>query len=155
MLLYKKIINKLIDKSISVSVAESCTGGMLSSVFTTFKGVSMIFDMGLVTYSNKSKNSILKIPINIIQKNGAVSEKVSRLMVTNLAKISKSKLCISTTGIAGPGGAKKDKPVGLVFISINYNNKCFTFKKIFKGTRKKIQTDTIKFCFRKINELIQ
>jgi len=110
--LYKKIINTLICKKISVSVTESFTGGGLSKVFTDIPGISNIFNMGLITYSNKSKNVILNIPLSTIKKYGAVSEEVACLMSKNLSKISGSNLCISTTGIAGPsGGTKKNQLV--------------------------------------------
>ena len=154
MFTYKKIIKKLIKKNISISIAESCTGGNLTKCFTDTPGVSKIFNMGLITYSNKSKNKILNISSNIINKYGAVSEKVANLMSINLRKLSKSKICISTTGIAGPTGGSKDKPIGLVFIGISYNNKNFVFKKNFKGNRMTIQKKTISFCFKEINKLI-
>ena len=154
MLSYKNIINKILSENISISLAESCTGGKLSKLFTDVPGISKIFEMGLVTYSNKSKVKILKIPKNIINKYGAVSEEVASLMVKNLFKISKSKICISITGIAGPSGGSKIKPVGLVFIGFTINNKTLVFKKNFKGSRKQIQNKTINFCLKKIKELI-
>ena len=110
--------------------------------------------MGLITYSNKSKNLILKIPLSILKKNGAVSEKVASLMVLNLFKISKSKLCISTTGIAGPGGGSKSKPIGLVYIGIKFDENIHVTKKIFNGNRAKIQKDTVNFCLKSIEDLI-
>ena len=152
--LSKIIIQKLIDKNISVSVAESCTGGKISKIFTDIPGVSKIFNMGLVTYSNQSKNSILKISNSIINKKGAVSEEVINLMIKNLFKISKSDLCIGTTGIAGPSGGSKNKPVGLVYIGIILYKKKYIFKKKFQGNRNKIQNDTISFCLNEIYKLI-
>lgn len=152
--LYRKTINKLIKKNISISVVESCTGGQLSSAFTDVPGVSKIFNLGLITYSNNSKNLLLKIPMSKIKKYGAVSKKISYLMTESLAKISKSSLCISTTGIAGPTGESKSKPVGLVYIGIKFNEKIFINKKKFIGDRKKIQKDTVNFCFKIINDLI-
>ena len=154
MLSYKNIINKILSENISISLAESCTGGKLSKLFTDVPGISKIFEMGLVTYSNKSKVKILKIPKNIINKYGAVSEEVAALMVKNLFKISKSKICISITGIAGPSGGSKIKPVGLVFIGFTINKRTLVFKKNFKGNRKQIQKKTIDFCLKKIKELI-
>ena len=151
---YKTIIHKLIKQNIHVSIAESCTGGKLCSVFTETPGVSKIFNMGIIAYSNKSKNLILEIPLSILKKYGAVSEKVASLMVLNLFKISKSKLCISTTGIAGPSGGSKSKPIGLVYIGIKFNKNIFVIKKIFNGNRKKIQKDTVNFCLKSIKDLI-
>ena len=154
MLLYKKIINKLIKKNISISVAESCTGGLLSSTFVSIPGVSKVFDMGLVVYSNKSKTMILNIEKNKLKSFGAVSKETATFMIDNLKKISSSDLCISTTGIAGPKGESKTKPVGLVFIGIKYNKKNIIFKKNFKGTRKQIQEKTVNFVLKEIENLI-
>ena len=152
---YKKIVENLIKKNISISVAESCTGGQLSKFLTDIPGISKIFNMGLITYSNKSKNLILNISLSIINNNGAVSEKIAYLMSKNLFKISKSRLCISTTGIAGPSGGSKNKPIGLVYVGFTFNNKTFVHKKKFYGNRKKIQNDTVKFCIKESNKLIK
>ena len=151
---YKNVIKNLIKKNISISVAESCTGGQLSKLFTDTPGVSKIFHMGLITYSNKSKSLILNIPSKLIKNHGAVSEKIANLMSKNLSKISKSKLCVSTTGIAGPSSSSRNKPVGLVYIGITFNKKTFVFKKQFNGNRKKIQKETVLFCLKEINNLI-
>jgi nicotinamide-nucleotide amidase len=150
----KNIVEKLIIKRISISVAESCTGGELSSFFIGFSGISKIFDMGLITYSNKSKNIILNIPLSKIKKYGAVSEEIAYLMAFNLHKISKSKICISTTGIAGPKGGSLNKPVGLVYIAIKYKNKILVKNKIFKGSRNDIRKKTVRHSLKLISELI-
>ena len=152
--LYKKIIDSLIQKNITISTSESFTGGLLSKILIDTPNISKIFNMGLITYSNSSKNSILKIPFSVIKQFGAVSKEVSILMSKNLYKISKSDLCISTTGIAGPSGGSKKKPVGLAYISINFLKKNYVYKKKFKGSRSKIQKDAVKFCLEKIKELI-
>ena len=110
--------------------------------------------MGLITYSNQSKSLLLKIPLALIIKYGAVSEKIAYKMSNNLFKISKSKICVSTTGIAGPSGGSTKKPVGLVYIGITFNKKTIVFKKIFLGNRKNIQKNTVKFCFKEINKLL-
>ena len=151
---YKKIINKLINRNISISVAESCSGGQLSSTITKVPGVSRIFNMGIVTYSNQAKSSLLKIPISKIIKHGAVSKEVALSMVLKLAKLSKSKICISTTGISGPSGGTKNKPIGLVYIGVKFNKQVFVVKKIFIGDRKKIQNDTVNYALQTIGELI-
>ena len=110
--LSKNIVNKLIKKKLKISFAESCTGGLLSSDITSVSGSSKVFEMGLVTYSNQAKISVLKINKNIIKNYGAVSIQCCLAMVNNLSKISRSKACISITGIAGPNGGSKQKPVG-------------------------------------------
>lgn len=151
---YNQIINNLISKNITVAIAESCTGGLLSASFTSTPGVSKIFSMGLITYSNKAKKSLLKIPLSKINKHGAVSKEIAFEMVSNLYKISNCKLCISTTGIAGPDGDTKEKSIGLVYIGIKYKKNNYVFKKNFKGKRNKIQEDTVKYIFRSIKKLI-
>ena len=149
-----QIIKKLLNKNISISVAESCTGGQLCKFFTDNPGVSKIFNLGIVTYSNQSKKKLLNINDNILKKHGSVSKKVAYLMSYNLFKISKSDICISTTGIAGPSGKTKLKPIGLVFIGFTFNKKTYVLKKNFKGSRKKIQKDTVLSIIKEINKLI-
>ena len=116
--LAKKIIKKLIKKKLKISIAESCTGGLLSSAITSVDGSSKVFNISLVVYSNQSKIKVLKVPKKIISKYGSVSEQVCRAMVKNIYKIGKSNISISITGIAGPSGGTTKKPVGLVFIGI-------------------------------------
>ncbi len=131
--LSQKIIKILKKKRLKLSIVESCTGGMLSSVITSVSGSSKVFTMGLVTYSNQSKNLLLKIPKKIIKKNGAVSAQCCYSMVGNLSKISKSDVAISITGIAGPSGGSKLKPIGLVYIGIKHRNNIIINKFIFKN----------------------
>ena len=141
----KKIVSLLKKKKLKLAIAESCTGGMLSSSITSVSGSSKVFNMGLVTYSNQAKTSILKIPKQIIKKNGAVSVQCCLAMVNNLSKISKSKVCISTTGIAGPKGGSKQKPVGLVYIGFKIGKKVIVNKCNFKNNgRTFIQKQTVK-----------
>ena len=154
MSLFNPIIAKLIKKKISISVAESCTGGLLSTNFTSQSGISKIFNMGLITYSNKSKINILKISPNFLKKYGAVSKETANIMVINLYKKSKSQMIISTTGIAGPSGGTAKKPVGLVFIGIKYKKITKIIKMKFKGTRIQIQKKTIITIFKEINKLV-
>ena len=154
MILYNKVIKKLINRGITTSVAESCTGGLLSSKISSISGVSNIYFIGLVVYSNKSKSIILNIPSKIIFKYGAVSKEIAKQMLDNLYKITKSQLCICTTGIAGPTGGTKNKPIGLVFIGIRYQNKNIILKKKYRGTRKQIQNKTVKDIFEKLDTLM-
>ena len=129
----KKIVNLLQRKKLKIAFAESCTGGMLSSVITSVVGSSKVFTIGLVTYSNQTKINVLKVPKQIIKKHGAVSMQCCLSMANNLCKISKSNICVSITGIAGPGGGSKKKPVGLVYISIKKANKINAFRYLFKN----------------------
>ena len=145
MSLNKKIITQLKRKNLKLALAESCTGGMLSSAITSVGGASKVFSMGLVTYSDQAKMSILKVPKKIIQKHGAVSIQCCLSMVNNLSKISKSKMCVSITGIAGPKGGTKQKPVGLVYIGVKNGKKIVVSKNQFKNKgRNAIQKATVK-----------
>ena len=151
---YKIIIKELLKKNITISVTESCTGGLLSSIFTSVAGISKIFNMGLITYSNKAKSNLLKISQNHLKKYGAVSHQTATLMVKNLHHLTKSKLCISTTGIAGPSGGTKAKPVGLIYFGIKYKNNTIILEKKFQGSRAQIQQKTIKAIFITLEKLI-
>ena len=131
-LLSKKIVNRLIKKKLTISTAESCTGGLLSSAITSVSGSSKVFTLGLVAYSNKSKTKVLKVPKNIIRKYGSVSEQVCLSMVKNLSKICKTNITVSITGIAGPNGGTKIKPVGLVYVGIKKGNRAEVNKYLFK-----------------------
>ena len=143
--LSKKILVILRKKRLKLAVVESCTGGMLSSAITSVSGSSKIFTLGLVTYSNQSKNRLLKVPKEIIKKYGAVSSQCCSSMVKNLSKISQSNVSISITGIAGPNGGSKKKPVGLVFIGIKRASKIKIGKYLFKNKgRSNIQRAAVK-----------
>ena len=134
--LSQKIVKLLTKKKLKISFAESCTGGLLSSSITSISGSSKIFTLGFVTYSNQAKINILKVPKNIISKNGAVSYETCLSMVKNLSKISKTNISVSITGIAGPKGGTKQNPVGLVFIGIKKDNKTLVKKYLFKNKKR-------------------
>ena len=149
------LVKKLNKKKLKISFAESCTGGMLASKITSISGASKVFGLGLVTYSNQAKISVLKINKNIIQKYGAVSPQCCEAMVKNLAKISKAQINVSVTGIAGPNGGTKTKPVGLVYIGVKNKNKILITKNIFKQkSRKAIQNATIKTALEIIKKIV-
>ena len=131
--LANKLVKKLIKKKLRISFAESCTGGMLSSTITSVSGSSKVFNLGLVAYSNKVKIDILKVPKKVIIKYGAVSKECCLSMVKNLSKISKANISVSITGIAGPNGGTKFKPVGLVYIGIKIGNKTTVKENLFKN----------------------
>ena len=154
--LNQKIVSLLKKKKLKIAISESCTGGMLSSAITSVSGSSKVFTMGLVTYSNQAKTSILKVPKQVIKKNGAVSVQCCLAMVNNLSKISKSKLCISITGIAGPRGGSKQKPVGLVYIGIKKGKKVIVNKCNFKNHgRIFVQKQTVKKALNLIASFIR
>ena len=135
--LSKKVINLLRKKKLKISFAESCTGGMLASSITAIKGSSKIFTLGLITYSNQSKINILKVKRNIIIKHGAVSYETCLSMVKNLSLMSKTQVSVSITGVAGPGGGTKSKPVGLVYIGVKKGKKILIKKYLFKSKKRK------------------
>ena len=145
MSLNKKIIFLLKKKKFKLAIAESCTGGLLAYAITSVSGSSKVFDMSLVTYSNQAKTKVLKIPKQIIKKYGAVSVQCCLAMVNKLNKVSRANVCISVTGIAGPKGGSKKKPVGLVYIGIRVGKKVFVNKCNFKNNgRAFIQKQTVK-----------
>ena len=151
----KNLVKKLIKKKLKISFAESCTGGMLASSITSISGASKVFNLGLVTYSNQAKIKILKVNKSIIKKYGAVSAECCKSMVINLAKISKAQINVSITGIAGPNGGTKNKPVGLVFIGVKKSNKFVISKNYFKlKNRNSIQKATVKKVYDIINSVI-
>ena len=142
--LSQRVVKLLGKKKLKISFAESCTGGLLSSSITSISGSSKVFTLGLVTYSNQTKINILKVPKRIIIKHGAVSYETCLSMVKNLNKISKTNISVSITGVAGPKGGTKQKPVGLVYIGIKKGNKTIVKKFLFKSKkRNSIQRSTV------------
>ena len=154
--LTQKVVKLLRFKKIKISLAESCTGGLLASSITSISGASQIFTLGLVTYSNQSKIKILKVPKRIIFKHGAVSYETCLLMVQNLSKISRSNISLSITGIAGPKGGTRNKPVGLVYIGIKKGTKVLIKKHLFKSkNRLVIQKASVKSALNLILSFIK
>ena len=151
----QKLVKKLIKKKLRISFAESCTGGMLASSLISISGASKVFDLGLITYSNQAKIKILRVNKSIIKKYGAVSNECCKSMVLNLSKISKAQINVSVTGIAGPNGGTKKKPVGLVFIGVKKSNKFLISKNYFKQKKRhSIQKATVKKVFDIVNSIV-
>ena len=143
--LAQKVVKSLSKKNLKISIVESCTGGMLASSITSISGSSKIFSLGLVTYSNRAKIQFLKVPKRILLKHGAVSYETCKSMVKNLSLLSKTNISISITGIAGPKGGTKEKPVGLVYIGIKKGKKILIKKNLFKNKKRTlIQKETVK-----------
>ncbi len=140
-----KIIKKLQKKRMKISVAESCTGGLLSSQITSISGSSKVFSMGLITYSNQSKIKILNVPKKIIEKYGSVSEECCLSMVKNLKKISRADISISITGIAGPSGGSAKKPVGLVYVGIIKGTNIKVKKLLFNKNLNRVQIQKLTY----------
>ena len=141
----KRLFLILKRKNLKLAVVESCTGGLLASTITSIDGASKVFNLGLVTYSNQAKIKILKVNKNIIKKYGAVSHECCSAMVKNLSRISRANINVSITGIAGPNGGTKQKPVGLVYIGVKNGKKILINKCLFKSKkRSSIQRATVK-----------
>ena len=151
----RSLIKILTKKKLKISFAESCTGGLLASAITSISGASKVFNLGLVTYSNQSKIKLLKVNKNIIQKYGAVSHECCLAMVNNLSKISKTNINVSITGIAGPKGGTKQKPVGLVYIGVKKGKTLLIKENKFKSkNRTSIQKSTVSSVIKIINKII-
>ena len=150
-MIFNKLHKKLINQKLTISVVESCTGGLLAHNLTKLSNSSKFFQMGLVTYSNNAKSKIIKVDDKIIKKYGAVSAECCKKMVNGLQKISNSKINVSITGVAGPNGGTKHKPVGLVFIGFKFKDKLIIKKNFFKNkSRNLIQKAAVKETYRMI-----
>ena len=151
----RDLVNKLQKKKLKISLVESCTGGMLAATITSISGASKIFNLGLITYSNSAKINILKVNKKIIQKHGAVSPECCKAMVENLSKISNADINVSITGIAGPRGGTKAKPIGLVYIGVKKSKKLLITKNIFMhNERNAIQKATVKRALYLVNSIV-
>ena len=143
----QKIVRLLRKKRLKISFAESCTGGLLSSAITSVSGSSKVFNLGLIPYSNQSKIKVLKVSKKIIKKYGAVSEQVCKAMTINVSKIGKTNMSVSVTGITGPSGGTRKKPVGLVYVGIKKGNIINIKKYLFKNKgRSYIQRTIVNKC---------
>ena len=154
MYLYKKIISKLIKDNITISTAESCTGGLLAYTIIKNKDSSKVYQGGYITYSNELKVMDLNVKKTTLKNYGAVSKEIAREMVKGLFLKTRTNICISTTGIAGPGGGSKSKPIGLVYIGIQINGKIEVLKRKFKGSRIDIQKKCVNSIFKYLSNLI-
>ena len=150
----KKLYLNCINKNLTITTAESCTGGMISSAIVHIKGSSQIFKSSVIVYSNDMKSKLLNIPKDLITKNGAVSEIVAFYMAKNSLKMLSADLSIAVTGIAGPTGGSVDKPVGLVWIGIGRKDKIITKKYKFNGNRLEIRHKTTYESLRLVNKTI-
>ena len=151
----ESLVKKLTKKKLKISFAESCTGGLLASSITSFSGSSKVFNMGLITYSNNAKVKLLKVPKKTITKYGAVSYETCLSMVKNLSKISRSNISISITGVAGPNGGTKEKPVGLVYVGLKKGSKTIIKKNLFKSKKRvSIQKATVNQALKMILNIL-
>ena len=141
--LEETVVNLLKEKELTLTTAESCTGGMLGARLTNVPGVSDVYKQGFITYSNRSKRKMLDVKKNTLKDYGAVSDKTAKEMAKNGAFITGSDVCVSITGIAGPGGGTPEKPVGLVYIACCYHDNITVNEYHFKGEREKVRENTV------------
>lgn len=141
--LEETVVNLLKEKELTLTTAESCTGGMLGARLTNVPGVSDVYKQGFITYSNRAKRKMLDVKKNTLKDYGAVSDKTAKEMAKNGAFITGSDACVSITGIAGPGGGTPEKPVGLVYIACCYHDNITVNEYHFKGEREKVRENTV------------
>lgn len=146
----------LVKNKLTISTVESCTGGMVSASLIEFPGISEVFLEGAITYSNEAKVKRLGVKQDTLNNYGAVSEETAKEMVSGIAEVSNSKVAISTTGLAGPGGGTKDKPVGLVYVGIYIEGNIVVLKNRFSGTRNEIRAESTRVALKTLkDELIK
>ena len=150
----KHLSELLVSKGLTISVAESCTGGSLSSSLTSISGASSYFNCGFITYSNQSKIDMLGVNPVSIEMYGAVSEKVAHEMVTGAGQRSHSNLAVSITGIAGPSGGSASKPVGMVCIGFFCDGSVTTTTQFFSGSRSDIVSQSVTFALVELSSII-
>ena len=150
----KKLTELLISKNMSIAVAESCTGGLLSSSLTSIPGASSYFNCGFITYSNESKIKMLNVDSQTIELFGAVSERVAYEMAVGAGQHSQSNLAISVTGIAGPSGGTAEKPVGMVCFGFYVEGRVSTTTQFFFGVRSEIVSESIAFALTELKSKI-
>jgi len=139
----ERLVNLLKEKGYYVATAESCTGGMVAAKIVNVSGASEVFNEGYITYSNEAKNRVLDVSEELLQTVGAVSEEVAMSMARGCAAKANVQVGISTTGIAGPLGGTKEKPVGLVYIGCSINDSTHVLKKVFDGDRTSVRTQAV------------
>ena len=151
----KELTNELKKKDLTIATAESCTGGLIANTLTNISGSSEYFDRGVISYSNKAKMELLDVPEDLLKKNGAVSMQVAEAMANGIRKKSNVDIGIATTGIAGPTGGSKEKPVGLVYISISTKKDTFVKKYVFEGSRIENKKNSCDASLKLLKELIE
>ena len=141
----------LVTNGLTISVAESCTGGSLSHAITSIPGASSYFDCGYITYSNQSKVEMLGVDTQTIKTYGAVSEEVALELVIGVAARSHSDVAVSVTGVAGPTGGTPEKPVGMVCFGFSYDGKTSTSTQLFSGDRANIVSQSVSYALKQLS----
>lgn len=151
----EKIANLCIRHGVTVSTAESCTGGLVAGTLINAPGISAVYQEGYVTYSNEAKQKLLQVPADILEKYGAVSHQTAFAMAEGCAKAAGSDFSVATTGIAGPDGGTKEKPVGLVYIGCCAKGDTRTWKKQYSGSRLEVRTQAVQDALKILYERLQ
>ena len=143
-----KLFEFLKLNNLSISTAESCTGGMIAAAITNVSGASAFFGTGVVTYSNEAKMKLIGVNKETLEKYGAVSEQTAAEMAEGVLKLGESDVSVAVTGIAGPTGGTAEKPVGLVYIGVSGKYGTFVYKNIFNGNRDEVRKQTVNTAFK-------
>ena len=151
----QKLFELLKEKNLKISTAESCTGGMIGASLTSIPGISSYYEYGFVTYSNEAKQKLIGVKEETLKEFGAVSAQVVLEMAQGALKVSGSDIAVSVSGIAGPGGGTKEKPVGLVYIGLAFKDKKLFSKFIFKGNRDEVRQQTVNMALEMIIKQIE
>ena len=152
--LNERVVNKLIEKSLHISSAESCTGGLFSALITAVPGSSAFLDEAIVTYANSAKSARLGVKEETLENFGAVSKQTAYEMAEGIVKYANSDIGISITGIAGPGGGSDKKPVGTVFTAICCNGETSVYHLLINGNRDEVREETCRFVFEQLDKLL-
>lgn len=153
--LLQKISFLLKKKGFTVATAESCTGGLLGHMLTNVSGSSTYFDRGIISYSNRAKKELLGVPSQVLEKHGAVSEETAKAMAESVRERSNVDIGIATTGIAGPTGGTREKPVGLVYIALADGKQTVVKKFLFKGDRLSNKENACKAALSMLHKLLE
>ena len=153
--LAEAVVKLLKEKKMTVTTVESCTGGLMSATLVDVSGASEVFYQGVVTYANEAKVRLVGVNENTLAAFGAVSEETAREMAEGGAKTANADVCLSVTGIAGPGGGTKEKPVGLVYIGCYFNGTTAVEKNIFSGNRREVREQSVEAAFKLLLKCLQ
>ena len=151
----EKIARLCISQGVTVSTAESCTGGLVAGTLINAPGISAVYKEGYITYSNEAKEKLLQVPANILETYGAVSSETAAAMAEGCKNAAGSDFAVSTTGIAGPGGGTAQKPVGLVYIGCYGKDRVRTWKKQYSGSRMEVRTQAVADALLLLYEMLQ
>ena len=153
--LAEEVVKLLKEKKMTVTTVESCTGGLISGTLVDVAGASDVFMQGFVTYANEAKVSLAGVKEATLEAYGAVSEQTAREMAEGGARVAKAEVCLSVTGIAGPGGGSIEKPVGLVYIGCHVNGNTVVERNVFSGSRREVREQSVLAALKLLKKQLQ